>query len=416
MVVTSRMIKHLSWFLAVTALTACEKPTTTPVATGTKATTAVERHTVDASSFRSFLGLSAYTSLSLATQQAQQLDQRLSAFLHQPDSTHLVQAQSAWRLAYDAYLSSLIYAYLPVKDPSEWYQKGIDYQSTIQLLDSWPIEGGYIDHVPGYPFSGIVNDLTLELTESSLLDQHGFSDPSYASLGYPPMEFMLWGANGDRNASDFVARENTAPVVMASEENSSTDATDTRLNRHDADKREPKIQNHNRRRHYLQLLSNQLLEHLHRLQRRWQPSNGYYTELLGKTPANQALLATLRAGQSLLSKELLDRRLATHSSEFSNTGVDDIIAIHQGFQTLMLGNEDSANGVVSLLNQPMQQTWQDQLSELQQTLGQLQEQGSGNAVLNQQLRQQFIGLLSLLEKTAEQLNLRLPRSEELAGR
>lgn len=396
--------------LTAITLSGCDQSaTTTPVSTVADKLSSGAEQTVDASGFHSFLGLSAYTSLSHATQQAQQLDQRLSAFLHQPDATHLVQVQSAWRQAYDAYLNTLIYTYLPVKDPAEWRQKGIDYKTTVALLDSWPIEGGYIDHVPGYPFSGIVNDLALELNEESLLAQHGFSDPSYASLGYHPLEFMLWGANGDREAGDFIAKENTAPVVMPSEGNSdsedSTSATPATV---------PKIQNHNRRRQYVQLLSDQLLEQLHRLQRRWQPSNGYYTELLSKTQPNQALLAAMMAGQSLLSKELLDRRLGTNSSEFSNTGIDDIIAISDGLKTLMLGNEEQSNAVISLLNAELQQNWQQQFAELQQTLTLWQEQGLASAEVNQQVRQQFIGLLSLLEKSAASLNLRLPRSEDLA--
>lgn len=396
--------------LTAIALSGCDQSaTTTPVSTVADKLSSDAEQTVDASGFHSFLGLSAYTSLSHATQQAQQLDQRLSAFLHQPDATHLVQVQSAWRQAYDAYLNTLIYTYLPIKDPAEWRQKGIDYKTTVALLDSWPIEGGYIDHVPGYPFSGIVNDLALELNEESLLAQHGFSDPSYASLGYHPLEFMLWGANGDREAGDFIAKENTAPVVMPSEGNSdsedSTSATPATV---------LKIQNHNRRRQYVQLLSDQLLEQLHRLQRRWQPSNGYYTELLSKTQPNQALLAAMMAGQSLLSKELLDRRLGTNSSEFSNTGIDDIIAISDGLKTLMLGSEEQSNAVISLLNAELQQSWQQQFAELQQTLTLWQEQGLASAEVNQQVRQQFIGLLSLLEKSAASLNLRLPRSEDLA--
>lgn len=367
----------------------------------------------DFDAFRSYLGLTAYTSLSNAAQQAQQFDQRLSAFLHQPDATHLVQAQSAWRQAYDAYLNSLIYAYLPINDPIEWRQKGIGYQATLALLDSWPIEGGYIDHVPGYPYSGIVNDLTLELSESNLLEQHGFSDPSYASLGYHALEFMLWGANGDRDASDFIARENTAPVVIASE-GSAAEPDNNQNNQ--AAAVSSQVQNHNRRRHYLQLLSNQLLEHLHRLLRRWEPSNGYYAGLLEKTPGNQAMLATMMASQSLLSKELLDRRMASNSSEFSNTGMDDIVAIINGLKLLLSGQEHGQGIMAIIADTQLTQDWQQQFAVLDQNISDWQEQGMANAELNQKVRLQLIQLLSLLEKTAESFDLRLPRSDELSSR
>lgn len=389
----------------------------------------------DLSAFRAYIGLSAYTSLAHASEKALQLDQRLSAFLQQPDSAQLVQVQSAWRDAYDAYLATLIYAYIPVNDPAEWRQKGIDYRSTRALLDSWPIEGGYIDHVPGYPFSGIVNDLTLELNETTLQDQHGFSDPSYASLGYHPIEFMLWGANGDRQPSDFVARENNAPVVMPSEGQAtaiqgspSNPASD---NPHASQTQIPTptpmpVQNHNRRRQYVQLLSGQLMEHLQRLVRRWEPSNGYYSGLLEQTSDHQATLAALVAGQTLLSFELLDRRLGTNSSEFSNTGIDDVIATSNGLKWLLIGqssdqkpggNQQGLNqqGLIHQLPDPaLAREWQQQFLNLDQKLLQWQEQGLASPELSEQIRSQFIALLSLLEQTADALSMRLPRLEELS--
>jgi len=369
----------------------------------------------DYSRFQSYLGLTAYTSLAQAAQRAQQLDQRLSAFLHQPDATHLVQVQSAWRQAYDAYLRSLVFAYLPINDPVEWRQKGIDYQSTLVLLDSWPVEGGYIDHVPGYPFSGIVNDLTLELTEDNLHSQHGFSDPSYASLGYHALEFMLWGSNGDRDPTDFVARENTAPVVMPSE-GQAAQSSDSEEHDATAAHLSGQVQNHNRRRQYIQLLSNQLMEHLQRLTRRWEPSNGYYSELLEKTSAPQATLATLIASQALISREVLDRRLGNNSSEFSNTGTDDVIACLQSF-TQLLSATDHGQGMLSLINDTqLVETWQQQLASLNSILSQWQEQGMASQELSQQVRSQFIELLSLLEKTADALSMRLPRLDELSRR
>ncbi|WP_419812236.1 imelysin family protein [Bacterioplanoides sp.] len=380
----------------------------------------------DLSAFRAYVGLSAYTSLATAAEKALQLDQRLSTFLQHPDATHLVQVQSAWRDAYDAYLATLVYAYIPVNDPAEWRQKGIDYRTTRALLDSWPIEGGYIDHVPGYPFSGIVNDLTLELTEVTLQDQHGFSDPSYASLGYHPLEFMLWGANGDRDPADFAARDNSAPVVMPSE--GRIQETDSAQATHDAAQMhsQHQVQNHKRRRQYVQLLSNQLMEHLQRLVRRWEPSNGYYSGLLEQTSDSQATLAALVAGQTLISFEILDRRLGTNSSEFSNTGIDDVIAATNGLKGLLLGQEQSAvkrsvnqglvdQGLVNQLpNSELSEEWQQQFATLDQQLQQWQEQGLASPELSEQIRSQFIVLLSLLEQTADALSMRLPRLEELS--
>lgn len=407
------------WLGATVLLTGCDQNTPTQDASPavTQQAAALPEST-DSSAFRSFLGLSAYTSLSMATQKAQQLDQQLSGFLHQPDTTSLVQLQSAWREAYNAYLQSLIFAYLPIKDPVEWRKQGIDYHDTLALLDSWPVEGGYIDHVPGYPFSGIVNDLTLELNETSLLAQHGFSDPSYASLGYHALEFMFWGANGDRNSSDFFAQENTAPVVMPSEGSATDSETQPDSSDGTATKSHPAInaavQNHNRRRQYVSLVNEQLQKHLQRLQRRWQPSNGYYANLLDKTEPRQALTATFVAAQKLLSEELIDRRLSADSSEFSNTGIDDIAALVQGLQAILLpADENQGQGLTSLLIRDDQQTllaeWHSAFGQLYTTLEQWQEQSRAGS--GQNTRQQLITLLSLLQKTADELGVRLARSE-----
>src|SRR5690606_39084386 len=178
---------------------------------------------------------------------------------------------------------------ISINDPPDWASKGIDYQRTITLLDSWPIEGGYIGYLPGYPFSGIVNDLTLPLNEANLLAQHGFSDPTYASLGYHALDFMMWAADGARPTREYLPRENTAPVIAGSDEESVSTKPEADSGYADLPVTASTVQNHNRRRQYVQLVSEQLQKHLHRLQRRWEPSNGYYAGLLQHARPEQVL-------------------------------------------------------------------------------------------------------------------------------
>ncbi len=401
------MLRRLTIMMLTTVLTACGQSQTDSPAVPE---TVPEQNLPDSSSFSAHLGLSAYTRMSLAAQSAQELDSKLAAFLYNPTPASLETTRQAWRSAYNAWLETLIYAQLPLNDPPDWARKGIDYEQTIRLLDSWPIEGGYIDYVPGYPFSGIVNDLTLELTEANLLSQHGFSDPSYASLGYHAFEFMLWGADGKRPARDFVPQENTAPVVIGNEEEAPSE-TDT-LHSDIALTPSDTVQNHNRRRQYVQLLSEQLQKHLHRLQRRWEPSNGYYAGLLQRSEPDQVLRASLLATQQLLSEELLAKRLSGNSSEFSNSSWADVLAIVQGIRYLYLPSADTEQpvGLASVLRDrdlSLYEDWQKQLGLIEVSLERWQQDGDSQQT-RQLCRQRIIELMSLLHRTGAALQIELP--------
>ncbi|QQD25210.1 hypothetical protein GJQ55_12340 [Venatoribacter cucullus] len=403
---------RLPALLLAALLAACDQ---NPPTTSLPAAPEQEQRLPDSSGFSAHLGLTAYTRMSLAAQSAQELDSKLAALLYNPGEESLAAARHAWRTAYDAWLETLLYAYLPINDPPDWASKGIDYQQTIALLDSWPIEGGYIDYLPGYPFSGIVNDLTLPLNEDSLLAQHRFSDPTYASLGYHALEFMLWGADGERPPRDFLPQENTAPVVASSDEEGTAANPETDSGDADLPVSVNTVQNHNRRRQYVQLVSEQLQKHLHRLQRRWEPSNGYYAGLLQHARPEQVLNASLMAMQQLLSEELLGKRLSGNSSEFSNSSWADARAIVNGIRLLFVpdsSNEDP-NGLATVLrnrDQALQQAWIQQLDLIDASLSDWQQQGDSEPV-RQLCRQRLIELLSLLQRTADALGMQLPDTQ-----
>lgn len=363
-------------------------------------------------SFVAHISLAAYTHVSLATQTAQELDSRIAALLHNPNETSLNEAQMAWREAYDAYLHSLLFSYLPLIDPADWHRQQIDLRSTLILLDTWPIEGGYIDHIPGYPFSGIVNDLTLPIQEDTLLAQHRFADDSYASLGYHAIEFMLWGADGDRDPRDFLAQENTAPVIMP------LTPGDIGLNSlHDLEEDEKAetalvhtlgIQNHTRRRQYVQLLTEQLQKHLLRLQRRWQPSNGYYAEMIQSSEPTKVIQVTLWASNQLLAQELLTQRLDADSSTFSQTSLNDLRATLEGLHRILFPT-DTALGLHNLLSDQADliERWQQQWHACYAVLDQWQRAELSPSSARQHLREHLIGLMSLLQHSADHLHLQL---------
>jgi putative iron-regulated protein len=58
---------------------------------------------------------------------------------------------------------------------------------------STPILPGYVDYLLQYPNSGIVNDITLALSEQTLRDQQGLTDSGEISIGFEVIAFILMG-------------------------------------------------------------------------------------------------------------------------------------------------------------------------------------------------------------------------------
>lgn len=362
---------------------------------------------IDASTFSAQVGIVAYTSLSRASQSAQVMDSKLASFMYHPNPMSQEEITQSWRQAYDDFLYTLIFSYLPIQDPPDWHTQGISYDDLLIQLDSWPIEGGYIDYIPGYPFSGIVNDLALDIDEKNLRSQHGFTDPTNASLGYHAIEFMFWGQEGNRSAHDFFPQENTAPVPI----------NDTEGNSHNYDEQDITAdgtavhtpQNHNRRRQYTKLLSEILQKDLHRVQRRWEPSNGYYSQLLLQSNPENTLQAAFIAGQRFISEELLQKRFQLISSEFSNSSQQDMHALLTGLESWYLPKEkDQQEASLGLLMQQADdQIAQDFIESLITSKKCIKEMTSEIDDINR-CKQDTINLLSNLRRSAVSLNIELP--------
>jgi putative iron-regulated protein len=363
---------------------------------------------IDSKAFTAQVGIVAYTSLSDANQAAQIFDSKLASFMYHPNPMSQAEIQQAWRLAYDSFLSSLIFSYLPIQDPPDWYSQEIDYKRLLTQLDSWPIEGGYIDYIKEYPFSGIVNDLTLEIDEDIIRSQHGFTDPTNASLGYHALEFMLWGDTSRRSTHDFFPQENTAPVPASNEDHTSGSTDFDTIQR--AETRDLKPQNHNRRRQYTQLISKLLQKDLHRIQRRWEPSSGYYAKLLQNSKAENTLQAAFIAAQDLLSKELLNKRFMLTSSEFSQTSNADLSALLAGLQQWFMPAENKLQeaSLFFLMQQADPKVANDFSTALQTSTACIEKMTSEPANIDQ-CKQNTIGLLSSLQDAALSLSVELPR-------
>ncbi|MDP5210356.1 imelysin family protein [Microbulbifer sp. 2205BS26-8] len=125
----------------------------------------------------------------------------VAALLEHPSEDRLEKARLAWLDAHREFAAMLPYIQLAFS-PVALRSQG---RELLLTLDSWPAHAGYLDTVPGYSDSGIVNDTAIELTLANLRKQHRLTAHEEASIGFHALEVMLWGPTSERMAEQFVA-------------------------------------------------------------------------------------------------------------------------------------------------------------------------------------------------------------------
>lgn len=81
-----------------------------------------------------------------------------------------------------------------------WHRAHEDFHHATLLMppdsllhiDVWPVAPGFLDALPAYPESGIISDLSLDITVTSLQAQHMLTDRSEASLGFHVLEYYAF--------------------------------------------------------------------------------------------------------------------------------------------------------------------------------------------------------------------------------
>lgn len=163
---------------------------------------------------------SADPSLGLVTDSGQPLTARrnawrdgLNALLTTPGPDTLAAADTRWRDLYDAF--NRHYLALAARACAA------ERLAVLQRLDTWPLYPAYVDALPAWPDSGIVNDPALELTGASLLRQQGATADGEVALGFQPIRLLIAGAEGaPRQVEDLRAgaeAESDAPAAAVRE-------------------------------------------------------------------------------------------------------------------------------------------------------------------------------------------------------
>ena len=164
----------------------------------------------------------------------------LAALLEQPDPDTLASAQGAWEGLYRTFNRHWL-----ALATGACQNGDLD---RLNRLDAWPFYPAYVDALPAWPDSGIVNDPALELTAASLRRQQGATTDGEVALGFQPLLFLLAGVpDAPRQAKDFQAGGGAQATAAGGAENA------------------PAVDAPARRRDYLRLAGAQLSEDLNTL-------------------------------------------------------------------------------------------------------------------------------------------------------
>lgn len=250
---------------------------------------------------------------------AKELKSAVDSLLAKPSEEALEAARRAWLSAHQAYSFT---------EAFRFYNGPID--QVEGFVNSWPIDASYIDSVADMPDSGIVNAVSDHpaITRELVISLNAKEGKQNISTGFHAIEFLLWGqpqngrGAGKRSWRDYSYDGKNAP----------------------------------RRREYLKIVTDLLVEHLQDVVGAWsdRETDNYRAKFLAMEP--DAALANILMGMGALSgPELSGERLTTayetkeraeQQSCFSNSTCDDLIANATGIQNVFLGRHQSPDGKV----------------------------------------------------------------------
>jgi putative iron-regulated protein len=177
------------------------------------------------------------------------------------------------------------------------------------LLNSWPLDEAYIDHV--------IDDSDVPITRAMLVERNARDDELDVTTGFHALEFLLWGRDtdpdgpGHRPASDFVGAGSAA-----------------------------------RRRAYLEVATDLLVDNLRFVVDAWAPGRDNYRARFIAMKVNRSVAHILTGMVTLGGFEVAAERLATpldsgsqedEHSCFSDTTHLDIAANVQGIADVYYG-------------------------------------------------------------------------------
>jgi putative iron-regulated protein len=215
----------------------------------------------------------------------------ITTLTDQTNIENLSLSKQAWLNAHSAYELTTLHRYFAAQLLGE--QNSLALMQLQYQINHWPIVPGYIDYVDGYPDSGIVHDINVNLDADSLREQHGSFDVSEVTLGFHVIEFLLWGYDADsvvRPTTDFDAVLELTPKEIES------GYTLEQLS-------------NNRRRLFLTIVADTLVKDFLALQSLWLTEEPSISQRIESTSGTELIVILADSMSAMLTQELLLRSL-----------------------------------------------------------------------------------------------------------
>lgn len=250
---------------------------------------------------------------------AKDMQAAIASFVKSPSQASMDKARKAWLDAREFYGQTEVFRFYggPIDD-----DEGPEGQ-----LNAWPLDEAYVDYVVGKPNSGLINDKKFKITKANLIKVNEKDGEENISAGWHAIEFLLWGQDlsetgpGNRSFEDFVDGKKT---------------------------------NADRRRQYLTVVTELLVEDLQSLVAAWEPNKKNYRAAFEKGGAESVRKMIVGMG-SLSRGELAGERMevALNSQDqedehscFSDNTHRDAVTNAQGIQNVWLGQYKRRDGSV----------------------------------------------------------------------
>ncbi len=252
-----------------------------------------------------------YASYSDTVTSATALKTAVDAFVAAPSAATLEAARTAWKASREPYL---------LTEPYRFYDGPID--GPEGEINSWPLDEAFIDYVEGNATAGIINNPTMfpTITTQLIEDENTKGGEANISAGYHAIEFLLWGQDdsatgpGDRPATDYLTTGGTAA-------------------------------NQERRKTYLQLVTNLLVADLTKVRDAWTPNAANYRAdfVADKSAVQKIVLGMGSLSGAELSGERMTVALTNRDQEdehscFSDNTHRDLIGDAIALQNVYLGS------------------------------------------------------------------------------
>lgn len=260
---------------------------------------------------------------------AKHLQKAVHAFLAQPSQATQDAARKAWLDAREFYGQT---------EAFRFYDGPIDNENGPEgQMNAWPMDESYVDYVEGDDKAGIINNRQEAITKKHLAELNEHDGEENISTGWHAIEFMLWGQDlsetgpGARPFTDFI------------------------------DGQKP---NADRRRQYLKVVTELLIDDLESVAKEWKPGvkNNFRASFDkgGEESLRKIFVGLGSLSRGELAGERLEVAMASRDQEdehscFSDNTHRDAVTNAQGIQNVWLGSYQRLDG--SSLKGPGLRDW-----------------------------------------------------------